>query len=94
LYKTSWLTWEIAKRIVTVKYGAMPNLLAKQEIFPEFIQGAATADNIARAAIELLKDEARRQKIRAQLAEVIASLGPPGASIRAARAVLSILGGS
>jgi lipid-A-disaccharide synthase len=93
LYKTSWLTWEIAKRIVTVKYGAMPNLLANREIFPEFIQGAATADNIARAAIELLKDEARRQTIRAQLAEVIASLGPLGASVRAARAVLSMLGG-
>jgi lipid-A-disaccharide synthase len=94
LYKTSWLTWEIAKRIVTVKYGAMPNLLANREIFPEFIQGAATADSIARAAIDLLKDEPRRQKIRAQLAEAIASLGPPGASIRAARAVLSMLGGS
>ena len=28
-YKTSWSTWQIAKRIVKVKYVAMPNLLAE-----------------------------------------------------------------
>jgi len=88
LYKTSLLTWQIAKRILTVKYGAMPNLLANQEIFPEFIQGAATADNIAGAAIALLQDQPRRNKMKAKLAEIVTSLGAPGASERAALAVL------
>jgi lipid-A-disaccharide synthase len=91
LYKTSWLTWQIAKRIITVKYGAMPNLLANQEIFPEFIQGAATAENVARAALELLKDAPRRNQIKDQLVDIVASLGAPGAARRAARAVLSTL---
>src|SRR5258706_4747582 len=50
LYKTSLLTYAIAKRIVTVKWLTMPNLLANEEIFPEFIQAAATPENIARAA--------------------------------------------
>jgi lipid-A-disaccharide synthase len=91
LYKTSFITWQIAKRIVTVKYGAMPNLLANQEICPEFIQDAATPDNIARAAIALLQDQPRRTGIKVQLAKIVASLGPPGASQRAARAILSTL---
>jgi lipid-A-disaccharide synthase len=91
LYKTSFLTWQIAKRIITVKYGAMPNLLANQELFPEFIQNSATAQNISRAALELLRDEPRRTKIKSQLMEIVASLGPPGASRRAAQAVLSTL---
>lgn len=91
LYKTSFFTWQIAKRIITVKYGAMPNLLANQELFPEFIQDAATADNIARAAVELLRDEPRRTAIKQQLATVVASLGSGGASKRAARAVVSLL---
>jgi lipid-A-disaccharide synthase len=91
LYKTSLLTWQIAKRILTVKYGAMPNLLANQEIFPEFIQGAATAENIAAAAIALLRDQPRRNKMKATLAEIVTSLGAPGASRRAAVAVLSTL---
>ena len=34
LYKTSWLTYEIAKRIVTVKSLTMPNLLAGETFIP------------------------------------------------------------
>ena len=47
LYKTSWLTYQIAKRIVTVKSLTMPNLLADETIYPEFVQDAATPENIA-----------------------------------------------
>lgn len=90
LYKTSWLTYEIGRRIVTVKSLTMPNLLAGEEVYPEFIQHAATPENIARAALGLLQDEARRAKIKSQLAQVIASLGEPGATRRAADAILSL----
>jgi lipid-A-disaccharide synthase len=91
LYKTSWSTYQIGKRIVKVKYLAMPNLLANEEIFPEFIQGAATAANIAIAALELIGDERRRQRIKTRLAEIRASLGTPGASRQAARAVVRLM---
>jgi lipid-A-disaccharide synthase len=90
LYKTSWLNYEIAKRIATVKWATMPNLLANKEVFPEFIQNAATPKNISRAALELLQDGARRQQIKAQLAKIISSLGEPGASRRAASAILGL----
>ena len=91
LYKTSWITYQIARRIVKVKYLAMPNLLANEEVFPEFIQGAATTDNITRATVELLRDAPRRARIKAKLAEIVASLGPPGATRRAAKAIASRL---
>jgi lipid-A-disaccharide synthase len=71
----------------------MPNLLANEEVFPEFIQGAATPDNISRAAVDLLRDAPRRTKVTARLAEVAASLGPPGAARRAAKAIVSRLEG-
>ena len=87
LYKTSQLTYQIAKRIVTVKWLTMPNLLAGEEIFPEFVQGAATARNIAGAALDLLQNEPRRIQIKARLSQVIASLGGPGANERVARAI-------
>jgi lipid-A-disaccharide synthase len=90
LYKTSWLTYEIARRIVTVKSLTMPNLLAKEEVFPEFVQNAATPENIAGAALALLQNEPRRQKIKSQLAKIIASLGEPGAAKRAAGAIASL----
>jgi lipid-A-disaccharide synthase len=91
LYKTSWVTYEIGKRIVKVKSLTMPNLLAGDEVFPEFIQGAATPENISRAALELLQNEARRRSMKARLAEIIASLGGPGASRRAALAITELL---
>jgi lipid-A-disaccharide synthase len=90
LYITSWLTYQIAKRIVTVKSLTMPNLLAGETVYPEFIQHDATPENLSRAALELLQDESRRTTIKAQLAKVIASLGEPGAAGRAAAAILSL----
>jgi lipid-A-disaccharide synthase len=90
LYKTSWLTYQIAKRIVTVKSLTMPNLLAVEEVFPEFVQGAATPGNIAHAALKLLQNEPRRAEIKKRLAEVVSSLGGPGATTRAATAILSL----
>ncbi|HNR70018.1 MAG TPA: lipid-A-disaccharide synthase [Verrucomicrobiota bacterium] len=93
LYKTSWSTWQIGRRIVTVKYLAMPNLLAGEEVFPEFIQSAANAGNLAGAVVALLRDEARRARIKARLREVAATLGPPGAARRAAQAILATFQG-
>ena len=90
LYKTSWLTYEIGRRIVTVKSLTMPNLMANAEVYPEFIQDAATAENLAGAALELLQNEPRRQRIQSQLAQIIASLGEPGARRRAAAAIVSL----
>jgi lipid-A-disaccharide synthase len=90
LYKTSWFTWEIAKRIVTVKSATMPNLLAGGEIFPEFIQGAATPEDLAAAALDLLQNEPRRREIKSRLAQIVSSLGEPGAPPRAAAAILSL----
>jgi lipid-A-disaccharide synthase len=90
LYKTSWVTYEIAKRIVTVKSLTMPNILAGETVYPEFVQDDATPENISRATLELLQDESRRTKIKSQLAKIISSLGEPGAAGRAATAILSL----
>jgi lipid-A-disaccharide synthase len=90
LYKTSWANYQIAKRIVSVKWLTMPNILANEEIFPEFIQNAATPENLAPAALELLQNEPRRVQIKMQLARVVAALGGPGANARAAAAIMSL----
>lgn len=91
LYKGSWLNYQIARHLITVKTFTMPNLLANEEVYPEFLQNELTAENLAGAALDLLQNEARRERIKSQLAKVIASLGPPGAPKRAAEAVLSLL---
>jgi lipid-A-disaccharide synthase len=90
IYRTSWIEYVIGKQLVTVRFMAMPNILADEEIFPELIAHAATPGNIARAALELLRSQERRDHIRARLVDIVKTLGPPGASRRAAQAVLSL----
>ena len=90
LYKTSWLTYQIGRRIVTVKSLTMPNLLAKEEVFPEFVQNAATAEGISHAALELLQNEILRVRIKERLVKIVSQLGDPGANHRAAKAILSL----
>ncbi len=89
-YKTSWGTYQFGKRVVKVKYLAMANLLNDGVVYPEFIQDAATPEAIAAEALAILENPARMAEIKATLAKVIASLGPPDASHRAAQAVASL----
>ena len=92
-YKTSWLTFQIGKRIVQVKFLAMPNLLADEAVFPEFIQHEVTAENLTRAALDLLNNPARCDEIKSKLQKIMQSLGGPGASRRAAEAIVKLTGG-
>jgi lipid-A-disaccharide synthase len=91
IYKTDWITYNCARHLAGVKYLSMPNLLADEPIYPEFIQGRATAGNIAAAALELLANPSRRDDIRAKLDLVIQSLGGPGAARRAAAALIQLM---
>jgi lipid-A-disaccharide synthase len=90
IYKTSRLTYEIGRRIIRVKSIAMPNIIAGETIYPERIQDAATAANIAADALNLLENPERTRQVREQLAKVIASLGTGGASHRGAEAILDL----
>jgi sec-independent protein translocase protein TatC len=74
-----------------VAYVAMPNLLAGEALFPEFVQSDATAEKVGREALNLLLDTERRVRIRSGLERVMASLGGPGACGRAAEAVARLL---
>lgn len=91
IYKTSWPTYLIGKQFVTVKYIAMPNLLAGEELMPELVQHAATPENIARVALELLNDTIRHRTIQKKLVQVTQQLGGPGAPARAADAIVSLM---
>ncbi|MEI6083810.1 MAG: lipid-A-disaccharide synthase [Verrucomicrobiota bacterium] len=88
VYKVNWLTYLIGRALVQVKWLAMPNVIAGRALVPEFIQRAADPERIAAAAAELLSDPDRRGSMQRELAEVVAGLGGPGASGRAAQLIL------
>lgn len=89
-YQVSLMNYLIARQLITVKYLALPNLLAGAEVFPEFIQSAATPESLARAALGLLRDESRRQTVARELVRIVTSLGGGGAPARAARAIATL----
>lgn len=90
-YKTSWPTYWVGKRIIQVKWISMPNILADEEIFPEFVQAAATPENLSTVALDLLQNLERRESVQAKLEKIVASLGEPGAASRAAKLVAGLL---
>ena len=90
LYKLSPLTYRLGRRFVKVDTFGMANLIAGRRIAPELIQDACTPDRVAAEALALLTDPARADRMREDLREVRAKLGEPGASRRAAAAVLAV----
>jgi lipid-A-disaccharide synthase len=91
VYGLSPLTYSVGRRFVRVKTYAMVNLIAGERIVPELIQDAFTPDAVAAEAVSLLTDRARVARIRQGLAAVRARLGAPGASRRAAEAILKVI---
>lgn len=91
IYKTSWSTYLLARPWVKVRFLAMPNLLAGEAVFPEFIQHAATAENIAQAALDLLRQPEKYEAVQARLETIRGMLGDGNAAVRAAAAIVSLL---
>jgi lipid-A-disaccharide synthase len=92
VYKLSPLSYRLGRRFVHVDHVAMVNLIAGRRVVPELIQNDCTPDRIAAETISLLADARRAEEMRQALAAVRHALGGPGASGRAAEAVLEVAG--
>jgi lipid-A-disaccharide synthase len=90
VYRLSPLEYRLGKRFVKVDMYAMPNLLAGERIVPELIQDDFTPQRVADETAALLTERERHARMRAALRQVREQLGGPGASGRAADAVLEI----
>lgn len=88
VYRLSPMTYRVGRPFVHVAAYGMVNLVAGRSVVPELIQDAFTPAAVAREAVSLLTDRARAEAMRRDLADVRARLGDPGASRRAAEAVL------
>jgi len=88
VYRLSPLTYALGRRFVKLDTFAMVNLIAGERIVPELIQDAFTPETVAAEALSILGDPSRAARMRAGLARVRDKLGAPGASRRAAEAIL------
>ena len=90
VYRLSPLTYRLGKPFVHVDTYAMANLVAGHRVVPELIQDAFTPEAAGAEAVRMLTDHEYAARIRSDLREVKSRLGDPGASRRAARAVLQV----
>lgn len=91
VYKLSFPGYILAKLLIRVKYISLVNILAGREVVKELLQYRVTPRNIAQDISRLLLDPAAKEKVKRELQRVRAKLGTPGASLRAARAVLQFM---
>jgi lipid-A-disaccharide synthase len=90
VYRLSAMTYRLGKPFVRVDTYAMANLVAGRRVVPELIQDAFTPEAVAAEALRVLTEPGHAAQVRGALHEVRGKLGTPGASRRAAEAVLEV----
>lgn len=88
IYKTSKLTYMIAKSLIKLKVIGLANIVAEAPFIPELIQDEVSATNICRELKRMISDDGVREKMQQGMKEVAHRLGKAGASERAAEVVL------
>jgi len=88
-YRLNWITWQIARRLVKLKYVSIINLVMDAPVFEEKLQDRATVQEIVPALCRILPGGERAAEMPGLLAEFIRRLGGEAAvSRRVARELL------
>lgn len=87
VYKMSYLTFQMARAVVKVKYAGLANIIMDKEVMPELLQDEVTPEKIGSTALYMLD---HLKEYHQQLAPVRQLLGEPGAADRAADIALDI----
>jgi lipid-A-disaccharide synthase len=90
-YKSSFISFWIAKKLIKIKFISLVNLIANKEIVRELIQQDCTASNIAGELIKIKKDEKKAIQMNNDYTDLIELLGNEGASSRVAEDMLKNL---
>jgi lipid-A-disaccharide synthase len=85
MYRLSSPTHWLAQRLVKLPHFSLVNIIAGKNIVPELLQEDVNGERIAREVRGLVNNAS----LRAELAAVREKLGGPGASRRAAEAIMS-----
>ncbi|UOY08180.1 lipid-A-disaccharide synthase [Muricauda sp. SCSIO 64092] len=86
-YKGNWISYQIAKRIITLNYISLVNLIMDKEVVKELIQGDLTTKNLKKELSQILEVQ-KREEIRQDYDALIKKLGGTGASEKVAQLIV------
>ncbi|NBU80788.1 MAG: lipid-A-disaccharide synthase [Flavobacteriaceae bacterium] len=89
-YKGSWISYQIAKRVITLKYISLVNLIMDEEVVTELIQDKFNSKNLKQELSKLL-DKNHRRAILKKYEDLECKLGGIGASEKTAKLILNDL---
>ncbi|RTY92443.1 lipid-A-disaccharide synthase [Flavobacterium sp. GT3R68] len=89
-YKGSWASYQIAKRVVTLKFISLVNLIMDKEVVTELIQEKCNSKSIKTELRKILDPESRKQVLY-QYDVLQTKLGGIGASEKTARLIMEDL---
>jgi lipid-A-disaccharide synthase len=89
-YKGSWISYQIAKRIITLKYISLVNLIMDEEVVTELIQEKFNTENMKKE-LEKLLDESHRKSLLEKYHLLENKLGGIGASSKTAKFIINDL---
>lgn len=89
-YKMAWLTYQLVKRLVKIEYAALPNLLLKRAVMPEFIQDEAKPEFIAEKLRDFFINKENVEEVRTAFIHLKQALSQ-NANEQAASAIQSLL---
>jgi lipid-A-disaccharide synthase len=87
-YKGSWASYQIAKRIITLKFISLVNLIMDEEVVKELIQDNCNFKTIKKE-LSLILDEKNRKNMMKKYNELEQKLGGIGASKKTASLILN-----
>jgi len=91
-YKGSFISYQIGKRLVKVKYISLVNLIMDKLVVKELIQENMTEENLKKELHELLTNEQRKIELKNDYTALKQLLSEGGnASARAAKSIISFL---
>ena len=91
-YKGSAISYQIAKRVIKVKYISLVNLIMDRLVVKELIQNDLTVGNLKHELHELLTNDTRIAELKKDYAELKNVLSEGGnASAKAARSIINFL---
>ena len=91
-YKGSPISYQIAKRLIKIKYISLVNLIMNKEVVKELIQDELTVSNLTRELERVLTDPAKQKQLQSDYTALRALLGQGGnASANAARIIYEFM---